>query len=61
MRAADLAMYRAKSKGRARYELFEGPVDPRALDRQDPAITLAGRGPAPGRTPVAGPRFAHRE
>ena len=32
MREADLAMYWAKSKGRARYEVFEGPADARTLD-----------------------------
>ena len=61
MRAADLAMYRAKSKGRARYELFEAPVDPRTLDRQDPGEdphgTPRGQGPAkdrPGRRAPVG-------
>jgi diguanylate cyclase (GGDEF)-like protein/PAS domain S-box-containing protein len=35
MRNADIAMYRAKSRGRARYEVFDKSMNERALERLD--------------------------
>ncbi|MGH7410478.1 MAG: putative bifunctional diguanylate cyclase/phosphodiesterase, partial [Candidatus Methylomirabilis sp.] len=40
LRAADLAMYQAKSKGRARYEVFDPKMNERALERLELGIDL---------------------
>jgi diguanylate cyclase (GGDEF)-like protein/PAS domain S-box-containing protein len=42
LRRADLAMYHAKSKGKARYEVFDGRRGAPALDRLDLEIDLRG-------------------
>jgi diguanylate cyclase (GGDEF)-like protein/PAS domain S-box-containing protein len=42
LRDADVAMYHAKSKGKARYEVFDGRTQSSALDRLDLEIDLRG-------------------
>jgi diguanylate cyclase (GGDEF)-like protein len=42
LRDADIAMYHAKSKGKARYEVFDGRTQGSALDRLDLEIDLRG-------------------
>ncbi len=39
MRDADIAMYQAKARGRARHELFD--ADTRAVDSSGPFMTLS--------------------